>query len=129
MGDQEHLPNERFSITKKLEIVGKIDGYVHIGAYDDGRIGEIGLVFGQKHGDEFRGFLDAISASVSIGLQHGVPLSKFVSKFSRTRFEPCGMTTERAIPQASSILDLIFRWIGKRFPDGKILLEKSSAGE
>jgi ribonucleoside-diphosphate reductase alpha chain len=120
MTEQQRLPDERISLTVKLEIPGEIDGYVHLGAYPDGRIGEVGIVFGQKHGDAMRGLLDAISTAVSIALQHGAPLQTFVQKFSHTKFPPCGATSNDLVPNASSILDLIFRWIGKRFPDGKI---------
>jgi len=53
--------------------------------------------------------------SVSLGLQYGVPLEVYVSKFSHMRFEPSGMTNDPDIRVAKSIVDYIFRWMGKRF--------------
>ena len=129
MTEQQHLPGERRSLTVKLEIPGQIDGYVQLGAYPDGRIGEVGIVFGSRHGDTIRGLLDGISVAVSIGLQHGVPLSAFVEKFSFTRFPPCGFTSNPHVQQATSILDLIFRYIGKRFPEGRIYIDNGKETE
>jgi ribonucleoside-diphosphate reductase alpha chain len=53
--------------------------------------------------------------SVSLGLQYGVPLEVYVSKFSHMRFEPSGMTNDPDIRVAKSIVDYIFRWMGKKF--------------
>jgi len=53
--------------------------------------------------------------SVSLGLQYGVPLEVYVSKFSHMRFEPSGLTNDADIRMAKSIVDYIFRWLGKKF--------------
>ena len=53
--------------------------------------------------------------SVSLGLQYGVPLEVYVSKFSHMRFEPSGLTNDADIRVAKSIVDYIFRWMGKKF--------------
>jgi ribonucleoside-diphosphate reductase alpha chain len=53
--------------------------------------------------------------SVSLGLQYGVPLEVYVSKFSHMRFEPSGLTNDTDIRVAKSIVDYIFRWMGKKF--------------
>ena len=45
----------------------------------------------------------------------GVPLEVYVSKFSHMRFEPSGMTNDSDIRVAKSIVDYIFRWMGKKF--------------
>jgi len=39
----------------------------------------------------------------------------YVSKFSHMRFEPSGMTNDADIRVAKSIVDYIFRWMGKKF--------------
>jgi ribonucleoside-diphosphate reductase alpha chain len=44
-----------------------------------------------------------------------VPLEVYVSKFSHMRFEPSGMTNDPDIRVAKSIVDYIFRWMGKKF--------------
>jgi ribonucleoside-diphosphate reductase alpha chain len=40
--------------------------------------------------------------SVSLGLQYGVPLEVYVSKFAHMRFEPSGMTNDPDIRAAST---------------------------
>ena len=52
---------------------------------------------------------------MSLGLQYGVPLEVYVSKFSHMRFEPSGQTNDPDIRIAKSIVDYIFRWMGKKF--------------
>jgi ribonucleoside-diphosphate reductase alpha chain len=59
--------------------------------------------------------VNSLMISVSLGLQYGVPLEVYVSKFSHMRFEPAGMTNDPDIRNAKSIVDYIFRWMGKRF--------------
>jgi ribonucleoside-diphosphate reductase alpha chain len=59
--------------------------------------------------------MDAFATSISLALQYGVPLSALVQKFSHMRFEPSGMTPNRQIPMAKSILDYIFRWLASKF--------------
>jgi ribonucleoside-diphosphate reductase alpha chain len=44
-----------------------------------------------------------------------VPLEVYVSKFAHMRFEPAGLTNDADIRTAKSIVDYIFRWMGKRF--------------
>ena len=50
-----------------------------------------------------------------MGLQYGVPLEVYVSKFAHMRFEPSGPTNDADIRIAKSIVDCIFRWMGKKF--------------
>ena len=59
--------------------------------------------------------MNSFMISVSLGLQYGVPLEVYVSKFSHMRFEPSGMTNDADIRIAKSIVDYIFRWMGKKF--------------
>ena len=44
-----------------------------------------------------------------------MPLDVYVSKFSHMRFEPSGVTNDVDIRVAKSIVDYIFRWMGKKF--------------
>ena len=61
--------------------------------------------------------LNAFATAVSIGLQYGVPLEVFVSKFSYMRFDPEGITQNPEIPFAKSMPDYIMRWLASRFLD------------
>jgi len=73
--------------------------------------------------------MNAFMIAVSVGMQYGVPLEVFVSKFAHMRFEPSGLTNDPDIRVAKSIPDYIFRWMGKRFlePDTQAELGIMSA--
>jgi ribonucleoside-diphosphate reductase alpha chain len=53
-----------------------------------------------------------------MALQYGVPLITLVDKFRHARFEPSGMTSNRDIPFAKSLIDYIFCWLGCQFIPG-----------
>jgi hypothetical protein len=53
--------------------------------------------------------MDAFSMSISVGLQYGIPLEFYVSKFSNLRFEPAGMTDDPDVRIATSVMDYLFR--------------------
>jgi ribonucleoside-diphosphate reductase alpha chain len=53
--------------------------------------------------------MDAFSIAVSVGLQYGVPLEDYASKFINMKFEPSGLTDDADIRFASSIVDFVFR--------------------
>ena len=78
------------------------------GAHDDGELGEVFLKLG-KQGSTLAGVMDAFSIAVSIGLQYGVPLETYVSKFTNLRFEPSGMTDDPDIRMSQSLMDYVFR--------------------
>jgi ribonucleoside-diphosphate reductase alpha chain len=53
--------------------------------------------------------MDAFAIAVSLGLQYGVPLEAFVSKFINMKFEPSGMTNDPDVRFATSLVDYVFR--------------------
>jgi ribonucleoside-diphosphate reductase alpha chain len=107
------LPDERVAITHKFSVNGH-EGYITVGLYDNGQPGEIFLTMA-KQGSTVSGLVDAFATGISIALQYGVPLRTLVDKFSHTRFEPAGFTTNPEIPIAKSITDYIFRWLASKF--------------
>jgi ribonucleoside-diphosphate reductase alpha chain len=110
---RRRLPDTRPSIAHKFSIQGH-EGYIHVGMYDDGQPGEI-FVTMAKEGSTISGLMDAFATSISLTLQYGVPLRDLVQKFSHMRFEPMGMTENREIPMAQSIIDYLFRWLASQF--------------
>jgi ribonucleoside-diphosphate reductase alpha chain len=62
--------------------------------------------------------MDSLGTAVSVALQYGVPIQSLVNKFTHQRFEPAGMTGNRDIPFAKSLVDYIFRWMGMEFIPG-----------
>ena len=104
---RKRLPKSRASRTTSFT-VGGAEGYMTSGAHDDGELGEIFLKLG-KQGSTLAGVMDAFSIAVSIGLQYGVPLETYVSKFTNLRFEPSGMTDDPDVRMAQSLMDYVFR--------------------
>jgi len=104
---RKRLPKTRNSRTTSFS-VGGAEGYLTAGAYDDGALGEVFLKLG-KQGSTLAGVMDAFSVAISIALQYGVPLDAFVSKFVNMRFEPAGMTDDKDVRMAQSMMDYIFR--------------------
>jgi hypothetical protein len=83
--------------------------YLRTGEYEDGGLGEIFIAL-HKEGAAFRGLMDNFAVAVSLGLQHGVPLERFVEAFTFTRFGPSGpVEGDPAVRQATSLLDYVFR--------------------
>jgi ribonucleoside-diphosphate reductase alpha chain len=112
---RRRLPEERTEVGRKFR-VGDHEGYIHVGLYDDGSPGDI-FVDIAKEGTALAGLMNCFMIAVSIGLQYGVPLEVWVSKFAHMRFEPSGMTNDADIRIAKSIPDYVFRWMGKKFLD------------
>jgi len=110
---RHRLPEERASLTHKFSIAGH-EGYITVGLYPNGQAGEIFIKMA-KEGSTVSGLMDAFATSVSLALQHGVPLKVLCEKFAHTRFEPSGWSGNSKIGFAKSITDYIFRWLHFRF--------------
>ncbi len=104
---RKRLPKSRVSRTTSFT-VGGAEGYMTSGAHDDGQLGEVFLKLG-KQGSTLAGVMDAFSIAVSIGLQYGVPLETYVSKFTNLRFEPAGLTDDPDVRMAQSLMDYVWR--------------------
>jgi ribonucleoside-diphosphate reductase alpha chain len=110
---RRRLPEDRTEVGRKFR-VGDYEGYIHVGLFEDGTPGDI-FVDIAKEGTTLAGLMNSFMISVSLGLQYGVPLEVYVSKFSHMRFEPAGQTNDPDIRVAKSLVDYIFRWMGKKF--------------
>ncbi|MEQ8790479.1 MAG: vitamin B12-dependent ribonucleotide reductase [Pirellulaceae bacterium] len=113
---RERLLDTRRSVTHKFNVGGH-EGYINVGLYPDGRPGELFITMA-KEGSTIGGLMDSFGTAISMSLQYGVPLEVLVNKFSHTRFEPMGHTTNPDIRFAKSIVDYIFRWMGITFLPG-----------
>ena len=92
------------------------EGYVTVAADEAGRAELLELRVA-KEGSTIHGLLTCLSEAVSLGLQRGIALEEFVQLFSHVRFEPSGWTKGEE-GYATSLVDYVFRWAGRRFPDG-----------
>lgn len=120
---RRRMPVERQSITLKFRIRsgGKDQedskGYLTVGFYEDGTVGEI-FVKMDKQGDAVSGFIDAWAISVSMLLQTGTTLEEICTKFKGMAFEPSGWTDDKDIGYARSPIDYIARYLEKRWVTG-----------
>ncbi|MDQ7906475.1 vitamin B12-dependent ribonucleotide reductase [Phytohabitans sp. ZYX-F-186] len=110
---RKRLPKKRPSETVSFS-VGGAEGYLTASSYPDDGLGEVFLKM-SKQGSTLAGVMDAFSVAISIGLQYGVPLETFVTKFTNMRFEPAGMTDDPDIRMAASVMDYIFRRLALDF--------------
>ena len=107
------LPSKRKGFTVEAKVGGqKI--YCRTGEFDNGALGEISIDM-HKEGASFRGLLNCFAQSVSMGLQSGVPLEKYVEAFTFVRFEPHGPVDHPNIKSATSVVDFIFRMLGMEY--------------
>ncbi len=113
---RRRLPETRQSLTHKFSVAGH-EGYLTVGLYEDGQPGELFITMA-KEGSTVGGLMDVVGTCVSMALQYGVPLITLVDKFRHARFDPSGMTSNKNIPFAKSLIDYIFCWLGCQFIPG-----------
>jgi ribonucleoside-diphosphate reductase alpha chain len=105
---RQRLPYRRSGYTQKVKIGGQ-SMYLRTGEYDNGQIGEI-FIDMHREGAAFRSLMNCFAISISLGLQHGVPLEEFVDAFVFTKFEPSGMVSGSPhVKMTTSVIDYIFR--------------------
>ena len=105
---RRRMPDRRKAYIQKATIDdNKV--YLHIGEYEDGKIGEI-FIDTNKEGELVKSMMNNFAIAISLGLQYGVPLEEYVDAFIDTKFEPSGKVHGNdRILSATSILDYIFR--------------------
>lgn len=108
---RKRLPQKRHGHTFELTVGGQ-KVFLRTGEYEDGSLGEI-FVDVHKEGATLRSLVGCFAISISLGLQFGVPLEKYVDRFRDIHFEPAGLVQGYAkLTRATSIIDLVFRVLG-----------------
>ncbi len=115
IASRQTLPSTRDSLTHKFS-VGRHEGYLTIGLYPDGRPGEIFIKMA-KEGSFTSGMCQAFCRAFSIALQYGLTIEDAVVRFKDMRFDPMGATSNPDIPEASSIVDYVARYLEREFSD------------
>ncbi|MEY2713753.1 MAG: Vitamin B12-dependent ribonucleotide reductase [Planctomycetota bacterium] len=110
---REVLPQTRRSVTHKFSINGH-EGYLTIGLFEDDRPGEIFIKM-SKEGSTLSGLIQGFCRAFSLCLQHGRPVEEACERFRGMRFEPMGGTSNPEIPECSSILDYVARYLQREF--------------
>ncbi len=104
------------SVTHKFCIAGH-EGYLTVGLFEDGSAGEIFIKM-SKEGSTLSGLIQGFCRAFSLALQYGLPLQAAADRFRGMRFEPMGMTNNPDIPECSSILDYVARYLEMNFGNG-----------
>ncbi len=115
VAQRELLPTTRTSITHKFAVMGH-EGYLTIGLFEDGRPGEIFIKI-SKEGSTLSGLVQAYCRAFSLALQYGLPVEESIKRFKGMRFEPLGHTSNPDIPECSSIIDYVARYLELHFTD------------
>jgi ribonucleoside-diphosphate reductase alpha chain len=106
---RRRLPLTRRSITHKFSIAGH-EGYLTIGLFDDGTPGEVFIKIA-KEGSTLSGLVQGFCRAFSLALQYGLSVPDACARFRGMSFDPMGATSNPRIPQASSILDYVARYL------------------
>ena len=70
------------------------------------------FIKGSKQGSALAGAYDAMSIAISLGLQYGVPIEKFIEHFKGMNFSPQGIvTSDSDIKFVDSPVDYIARYL------------------
>ena len=111
-----HLPRDRSSLTHRFTIGGPagLKGYITTSCYPDGRLAEVFLTM-DRVGTLERGMAHALAVTISLSLQHGVPLVTITRKLRGMTFEPQGPTSNPAIPWVKSLADYLGRYLELKF--------------
>ena len=109
VGGRRVLPVTRRSVTHKFA-VGGFEGYLTVGLFEDDVPGEIFIKM-SKEGSTLSGLIQGFCRAFSLALQYGLPVPAAVDRFRGMRFEPAGPTSNPDIPEASSILDYVARYL------------------
>jgi hypothetical protein len=110
---RQSLPTTRDSVTHKFS-VARHEGYLTIGLYPDGSPGEIFIKM-SKEGSTISGMCQAFCRAFSLALQFGLTVDEACTRFRGMRFEPMGPTSNPDIPECSSIVDYVARFLELNF--------------
>lgn len=78
------------------------------GERPDGSLGEI-FIDMHKTGSAFHSLMNCFAILVSLCLQHGVPLSLLVKRFTGVNFEPNGYSDYPGVEKVTSLVDFVFQ--------------------
>lgn len=118
MSDRMIMPSTRQSMTHKFSIAGH-EGYLTIGLFDDGRPGEVFIKI-SKEGSTMSGLIQGFCRAFSLALQYGLTVDDAVDRFRGMRFDPMGPTSNPDIPEVSSILDYVARYLELNFSEVRV---------
>ena len=109
--ERKTLPDVHRSINHTFDMNGR-GWHLIVGLYENGRPGRISLKSAYGEADQRElDLMEQFSEAASILLQQGIPLSELTASF---KSKETSMTGE---PIPPDVLDYVFRYLEKRFPD------------
>jgi ribonucleoside-diphosphate reductase alpha chain len=119
-GLRKHPKELMHGFRHKISI-GSARGYVETFLYEDNRIAEIFMTFGNP-GSSLSNVMECWAIAFSVSLQRGEPLGKLCQKFIGVEFEPKGFTGRRDdMKKVSSPIDYVARLLIKIFDENGVL--------
>jgi ribonucleoside-diphosphate reductase alpha chain len=89
--------------------------YLRTGEFADGRLGEIFLTI-SRDGSTINHMAAGMAITMSLGLQHGVPLQEYVDAFTDARAEPSGLVQgSDKVRMCTSIMDYVVRELAAHY--------------
>lgn len=117
----------RGGIVHKVEI-DAFEGYIIIGTDASGNPVDC-FILGNKTGTATRGYLDTIGILISTLLRNNVSVIDIANKLQGIKFEPSGLTGNKDIRHASSIVDYLASFLKFTFVDGGINSSVEPSGD
>lgn len=118
---RREMPKNRPAQTFEFNVAGS-KGFITVGEYEDGTPGELFIKIA-KQGSTLSGVMESLAISVSYGLQYGVPLKSYVHALTNMTFAPAGLTDDKEIKTATSLVDYIFKRLAYSYLTFDDLLE------
>ena len=116
MSARRSMPPRRQCVRQAVRIRGQ-RLYLDVGRHATApqTVGEVFIIV-EKTGSEMRALLDTVARLISLGLQHGIPLTTYVEMLLGTKFHPAGpVTGDPRIRLASSPLDYVAKHLGVNY--------------
>jgi ribonucleoside-diphosphate reductase alpha chain len=127
-GLRKHPKELMHGFRHKISI-GGTRGYIETFLYEDSRIAEIFMTFGNP-GSSLSNVMECWAIAFSVSLQRGEPLGKLCQKFIGVEFEPKGFTGRRDdLKKVSSPIDYVARLLLKLFDENGVLRKDAFAHE
>lgn len=101
-------------MTHAVKIEGS-KGYITANPAEDGTLHEVFVHGFGKMGSTMQGWTDSFCIMLSLGLQSGLTIDKFVPRLAQMKFPPNGHTDNVDIPFCFSVPDYICRWIVRHY--------------
>lgn len=104
---RDPLPARRSGFIQKASVGGEAV-YLHMGEYPDGRLGEIFIDLPEQP-ESVRALASHFAISISLSLQHGVPLAALHKAFRSCNFGPSGVVEGSEYQtSARSVLEYVY---------------------